>query len=82
MVEVMVRCAAPLWTKVDSTVYSMTYIMGFVVTGAFVLLFLLLIIFQSAVREHHSRGRHPHFSEGGLITIFWQSVQEYFLQLC
>lgn len=53
----------PLWTKVDSTVYSLTYVMGFVVTGAFILLFLLLIIFQSAVREHHSQGRRSHFTE-------------------
>jgi hypothetical protein len=49
---------------VDSTVYSLTYVMGFVVTGAFILLFLLLIIFQSAVREHHSQGRRSHFTEG------------------
>lgn len=62
-------CAAPLWTKVDSTVYSLTYVMGFVVTGAFVLLFLLLIIFQGAVREHHSRGRQTQYTEGGLSFL-------------
>ena len=66
------ECAAPLWTKVDSTVYSLTYIMGFVVTGAFVLLFLLLIVFQSAVREHHSRGRTP--LAGGLIILSSQKL--------
>lgn len=55
--------ATPLWTKVDSTVYSLTYVFGFIVTGAFVLLFLLLIIFQSAVRENHRRSRRSRYPD-------------------
>ena len=59
--------AAPLWTKVDSTVYSLTYVMGFIVAGAFFLLFLLLIIFQGAVRENHRRSRRSRYPDGASL---------------
>ncbi len=62
-------CAAPLWTKVDSTVYSLAYVFGFIVSGAFILLFLLLIIFQSAVRENHRRSRRSRYPEGLSLSL-------------
>lgn len=48
----------------DSTVYTMTYVMGFVVTGAFLILFLLLIVCQSAVRDHQRRRRRLQYPDG------------------
>lgn len=67
--------AAKLWNKVDATIYTFTYIMGFVVTGVFVILFLLLIIFQGAVRERHNKARRARYPEGKppLMShpIFW-----------
>lgn len=52
-----------LWNNIDSTAYTLTYVFGFIVAGAFVLLFLLLIVFQSAVRENHQRSRRARFPE-------------------
>ena len=62
----------------DATVYTLTYVMGFVVTGVFVILFALLIVFQSAVRENHSKARRTRYPEEGMshhITFSsWSSV--------
>lgn len=44
--------------------YTLTYVMGFVVTGAFVVLFLLLIFCQNAVRDHNQRLRRQRFPDG------------------
>lgn len=56
--------AAPLWTKVDSTVYTLSYILGFVVAGTFLFLFLLLIACQGAVRDHNRKLRRQRFTDG------------------
>ena len=65
------------WTKVDSTVYTLTYVMGFIVTGAFILLFFLLIFCQGAVRDHNRRVRRQQIANGGDHTNSYLICQIY-----
>ena len=44
--------------------YTLTYVTGFIVAGAFIILFLLLIVCQGAVRDHNRRLRRQRFPDG------------------
>ena len=52
------RCAAQLWTHVDTELYELSVYVGYVAAGFLIAEFLFLIVFQEAVRRFDAR-KHP-----------------------